>query len=286
MTKNNLPNNQEQNITKASGESAPFSTKKLMRSLRKAGAHEELAAQILREVKGQFFEGMPSRRIFQIAFRLLRRHKGEAIAARYHLKQAIFDLGPSGYPFELFVGALMSKKGYQVTTGQTCLGQYLNHEVDIVADSSKKIILAECKYHSKPGIKSGVQVPLYIKSRFDDIIERWSLMQQHYNKEFEGWLFTNTQFSGDAMKYGRGIGLRLIGWGHPNKGNLENMIEELKVYPVTCLTSLTKAQKASLLEQDIILCTQLTEAGNELRKMGVPSSRYKNVMKEISDLIT
>ena len=56
-----------------------------------------------------------------MAFNLLK-GKSKHVAAKYHLKGAIMELGPSGYPFEKFVAAILSHQGYKVQIGQIVKG--------------------------------------------------------------------------------------------------------------------------------------------------------------------
>ena len=86
-------------ITKASGERGPFSTRKLENSLKRAGASDAVIHTIVQKVTNKLFEGITTRAIYHIAFELLK-NKTTSTAAKYKLKRAIMELGPSGFPFE------------------------------------------------------------------------------------------------------------------------------------------------------------------------------------------
>ena len=124
-------------------------------------------------------------------------------AGKYRLKNAIMELGPTGYPFEHFVGAILRTQGYKVKVGVLIDGKCVQHEVDVVAEKDNKIIVVECKFHRSAGKKSDVKIPLYIRSRFNDIYDKWSADGTLGDKEYEGWLVTNTHFTTDAEKYGK-----------------------------------------------------------------------------------
>ena len=47
------------------------------------------------------------------------------------LKQAIMELGPSGFPFEQFVAELLKCRGYQIKVGVIVEGHCVNHEIDV-----------------------------------------------------------------------------------------------------------------------------------------------------------
>lgn len=58
---------------------------------------------------------MYTQEIYRHAFSLLRQHQTPA-AARYSLRRALFGLGPTGFPFEVFLGRLFESDGYTVKT--------------------------------------------------------------------------------------------------------------------------------------------------------------------------
>ena len=90
-------------IKKNSGELETFDINKLINSLRRAKADESLVQQIAHDVEGKIEDGMTTKKIYQMAFNILKR-KSRVSASKYKLKKALMELGPSGYPFEKFVG--------------------------------------------------------------------------------------------------------------------------------------------------------------------------------------
>ncbi|MFO7615831.1 MAG: hypothetical protein R6V75_01115, partial [Bacteroidales bacterium] len=84
-------------VTKASGEMEAFTSEKLEKSLRSAGAGEQLVQEIVADILDWIYEGVTTKKIYARAFALLRKKKTVA-AMRYNLKQAILELGPTGYP--------------------------------------------------------------------------------------------------------------------------------------------------------------------------------------------
>ncbi|HET6990550.1 MAG TPA: PD-(D/E)XK nuclease superfamily protein, partial [Bacteroidia bacterium] len=154
-------------ITKASGEKVPFSFQKLMKSLMRAGAGKKQALEIANEVEGKIYSGIETKKIYGIAFGLLR-GRSRHLAARYHLKAGIMELGPSGFPFEKYVGEILKHLGYSVKIGQTIQGHCVTHEVDVIAEKGEQRFMIECKYHNSPGIVCDVKIPLYIQARFKE----------------------------------------------------------------------------------------------------------------------
>jgi hypothetical protein len=158
-------------ITKASGEQVPFDVKKLSRSLQRSGASDETVQQVLAEVKEQLFTGISTKQIFQLAFSLLRR-ASRSFAARYKLKSAIMELGPSGYPFERYVGEILASQGYAIKIGEILPGHCVTHEIDVLAEKGDEHIMVECKYHNLPGNVCDVKIPLYISARFQAVVTK------------------------------------------------------------------------------------------------------------------
>ena len=88
-------------VKKYSGESVDFERTKLIESLMKSGADSALANQIADEVEKRLFEGISTKKIYQIAYNRLKKRQRTS-ATRYKIKKAIMELGPSGFPFEQF----------------------------------------------------------------------------------------------------------------------------------------------------------------------------------------
>lgn len=270
-------------ITKASGETVPFSTEKLKRSLERAGAIDDEIQIIIKEISGKLYEGIPTKKIYKIAFNLLKGNSRH-MAAKYHLKQAIMELGPSGYPFEKYIGEILRFQGYKITIGEIVQGKCVNHEIDVIAELDHHHFMIECKYHNHPGTFSDVKTPLYIQARFMDVEAQWLKLPGHGTKFHQGWVVTNTRFSSDAIQYGNCAGLKLLGWDYPSKGSLKDLIDTLGLYPITCLTTLTKTEKHHLLDRKIVLCKEICDNEQYLVQAGVNQTRIKNVLKESQQL--
>lgn len=271
-------------IRKQSGEKEAFDPDKLRASLRRAGASPRLAREVEEGIRPMLEDGMTTSAVYRKAFQTLRKLQ-RATAARYSLKKAIMELGPSGYPFEHFVGQLLSHMGYQIEVGRMVKGQCISHEVDVVAHNDHQQFMVECKYYNSQGKYCNVRVPLYIHSRFKDIEGRWKSTPGLEKRSFHGWVFTNTRFTGDAMEYARCVGLRMVSWDYPPREGLKDMIQQTGLFPVTVLTHLTRKQKQELLEQEIVLCRQLHRRQGVLDQLGLKPGVKKKVIDEIQDLI-
>jgi hypothetical protein len=270
-------------ITKASGQQVPFSPDKLMHSLQRAGADLELNEMILKEIRKRLYKGISTQQIYQMAFAMLEQNS-RSLAAKYKLKQAIMELGPSGFPFEKYVAALLSHQGFKVAVGKIVQGKCVSHEVDIIAEKTDEHFMIECKYHNLSGAVCDVKVPLYIQARFKDVEASWLKLHDHGSKFHQGWVVTNTRFTDDAIQYGTCAGLKLIGWNYPYGESLKEQVDSMSLYPVTCLTTLSKGEKQRLLEQKIVLCKELFDDEKALLRAGIKRSKINAVLEEAIQL--
>jgi Holliday junction resolvase-like predicted endonuclease len=270
-------------ITKASGDRVPFDVDKLTASLRRSGASEEVAQHIADTLLPKLVPGISTRKLYRMAFGLLRKRSKPA-AARYRLKQAIMDLGPSGFPFERFVARILEQDGYTTQVGVVVQGKCVTHEVDVIAEKKSRRYLIECKYRNTRGKVSDVKVPLYIQARFLDVEHSWRQEPGGDQRTHIGWVVTNTRFTSDALDYGLCAGLRMVGWDQPAKGSLKDRIDRSGLHPLTCLVSLTKAEKERLLEQGLVLARDVAQRPEALEAAMVKAPRMHMVMAEVREL--
>lgn len=269
-------------VIKHSGERAIFSIEKLKNSLRKSGAEEALVNEIANNVRDELYQGISTKEIYNRAFALLKKRK-KGYASKYKLKKAIYELGPTGFPFEKFVGAILFYSGYDVKTGQFLNGKCVTHEVDVVAHKNGQYIVAECKFHSDEGRNCNVKVPLYIHSRYRDILNNYG-DDNKGEKPNEGWVVTNTRFTEDALTYGKCVGLYLLSWDFPKDNGIKDRIDRLGLYPVTVSTLLSQREKQFLLSRDVVLCKQLIDDQFYLDHLGVSEKRKARILEEINIL--
>ena len=272
---------QDFDIIKSTGEKVKFSLQKLRRSLQRSGADTTDIEHILDIVRDELYQGISTKEIYNRAFALLKKKKS-VFASKYKLKKAIYELGPTGFPFEHFVAAVLKYSGYEVSVGQVVKGNCVSHEVDVIARKNGDYLVIECKFHSEEGRNCNVKVPLYIYSRYQDIKK-----QHQNNKEKEpneGWVVTNTRFTTDAIQYGTCIGLYLLSWDYPKNNSLKDRIDRLNLYPITVSTLLTNREKHFLLSRDIVLCKQLLGDVFYLDHLGISEQRKQKILKEINML--
>ncbi|WP_339736537.1 restriction endonuclease [uncultured Sunxiuqinia sp.] len=271
-------------IRKASGEQEPFAVEKLIRSLRNAGAEEGIIQQVTSDIQAWIYDGVSTQQIYARAFTLLRKKKSQ-VASRYKLKKAMMELGPTGYPFEHFVGHIMQRMGFSVEVGQTLQGHCVTHEVDVVATQDKQLHFVECKYGQNAGRIQNVKVPLYIRARVDDLIIKRKEAPEYAGFTFHGWVVTNTRFTSDAIDYGTCSGLKLLSWDYPPGNGLKDWIDREKLYPITVVKNLNNSQKQDLMERHIVTCRQLLDDPQLLAPLALSVSKTKALLKEIREIL-
>ena len=270
-------------IVKSSGEVVQFSLTKLKKSLKRTGADDEVIAYILETVQDELYQGITTKEIYNRAFALLKKKKN-VFASKYKLKKAIYELGPTGFPFEHFIGAILKYSGYKVAVGEILQGECVQHEVDIVAHKNNETTVVECKFHSEQGLVCNVKVPLYVHSRYRDVKNHWNTFKKHDTTLTQGWVVTNTRFTKDATEYGNCAGLYLLSWDYPLENSLKDIIDRLGLYPITVSTLLTNREKQFLLNRDVVLCRELIKDSFYLDHLGVSDTRKKRILAEIQQL--
>jgi hypothetical protein len=264
-------------ITKASGKRELFDSQKLETSLLNSGASQESAEHIVEHISKELEDGMSSSMIYDHAFFLLDRLEKPA-SARYSLRRALAELGPTGFPFEKFMADVFRACSFHVETNQFIKGHCAEHEIDLVAWNENKLIMAEAKFHNEIGLKSDLKVALYIKARFDDICG----IDYYYGKKRrldEGWLITNTKFTDKAIHYATCAGLRLVGWNFPVQGNLHDIIEDAAMHPITSLSSLSLNEKKTLIDAGVVLCRDVRNEAL-LKNLGFSREKIEAIIEE------
>jgi len=280
----NMNQRSQISIIKTSGERVKYDRDKLIAALRNSGAEEEQINRVVATVEKRVYDGISSRKIYEMAYSMLKK-ESHRFAGRYKLKKAIFELGPSGFPFETFVGRLFESFGYEVKTGQHIQGKCVQHEVDVVAINPGEQIIIECKFHSDYNGKTNVQVPLYIDSRFRDIEAEWVREKKYEKLNVKGFVVTNSRFTLDAIQYAECAGLGLISWDYPKQSSLKHYIDESGLHPLTSLHSLKKHEQKSLLEKGIVLSRELLDRSDLMKEIGIDENRIGRIRNEAQHLI-
>lgn len=268
-------------VRKSDGNEEYFSVEKLYNSLIRSKATVSEARAIIESLKDKIHQGISTKKIHSMAFRMLKKQSLKN-ASRYHLKKGMMELGPSGYAFEKYISDLFSELGYTTKTGLIYQGKCVTHEIDVFAENRDEIMLMECKYKNLVSLAVDVKVPLYIHSRFEDVLENGLL--EHTKKTFKGWIVTNSRFTEDAITYGRCKNMSLLSWDYPANKALKDLIDSTSLYPITCLTTLSSTEKRWFLDRKKVLVKDLVNNREILSKASISQKRIPKVMQEIINL--
>jgi hypothetical protein len=270
-------------VVKHSGNIVEFDSEKLKKSLLKSGAANDVVESILQSIQGEIYDSISTKQIYKMAFGLLKK-TSNSHAAQYNLRSAIQMLGPAGFFFEKYIARLFASEHYKTQTNLILQGKCVSHEIDVVIKKDDQISMIECKFHAGRDVVSDVKVPMYILSRFNDLKDRKQSIYTNNDKITSCWIVTNNRFSSDAIAFGNCSNINMLSWDYPKKENLRVKIDKDKLYPVTCLTTLTLAEKDKLLVLDVILANELINNSESLERIGLSPNRVKNVLKEVTDL--
>ena len=97
-------------------------------------------------------------------------------------------------------------------------------------------------------------------------------------------LATNTKFTLNAIQYGECAGITFLGWSYPVKENIAYFVEKYHVYPITCLTSISKKLKNDLIRHGLILCHDLIEKTNKLKQVVHNEKKLKAIVQEAREI--
>jgi hypothetical protein len=257
------------NVIKANGECESFSDDKVLGSILRSGIKKELAEEVLSHVKEKLYDNIPTSEIYNYINEYLGSTPGRG---KYSLKKSIMQLGPTGYPFEDFISEVLKMEGYRTEVGSMLSGKCVQHEIDILAEKDGKKIMVETKFHNDVGIKTDLHVSLYTKARFDDVKDGYGLD--------EAWLVTNTKVSIDAVAFAQCAGMKVLSWSYPENGSLRDLVEKWKLHPITALSTLTQAQKQTLMNNCIVLCKTIHENSSILDLLNIPPDKRNEIIEE------
>ena len=259
-------------ILKATGEKELFSEEKLRLSIQRAGIPKELIENVVTHVKSKLYEDIPTSEIYKHITEFLGNSSHPFSRSRYSLKQAIMDLGPTGYPFEDYISEILKMEGYETSVRQILTGKCISHEIDIVAEKNNIRSMIECKFHNNPGTRSQVHVSLYTKARFDDIKEK--------NNLSEVCLVTNTKITPDALRFAICSNMKVISWDYPQHNSFRDLIEKYKLHPITMLTTMSQNQKQLLLGNHVVLAKDICKNPSSLDILGLPADKKNSIVSE------
>jgi len=258
-------------VIKKSGQIEEFSEEKVLRSMRRVGLPSSLQPTVMQYIQERLYPNITTKEVFSFIMDFLQ-EKDRSSHLRFNLKQALLDLGPTGFPFEQYMARVFETMGYKAQTNLTFFGECVSHEIDLLIEKEGKRSIVEAKFHNQAGHKTDVQVALYTYARYLDVKEKHSI---------DGlWIVTNTHLTLDAITYANCKKIQLIGWNYPEKGNLQDLIEAPALYPITILTALSDEDKRRLLEEKVVLCHDLVGADGGIRNLVHSKDRFEEAQAD------
>jgi len=270
-------------ITNSNGEREPFSAEKVYRSAKRVGASRELAEKITKTIEKEIYPGITTLEIFKRVKKLLRQEIPKA-ALKFNLKKGMKKLGPTGFPFEKYIGAVLSRNGFEVKLNQHISGSCCKYEIDFAAKKNNLLYIGECKYHNLSGGRVHSDTALANYARFLDIKKG---KFNNKNLKIKSLLVTNTKFTSKSISYSNCVGMKLLGWNYPKNKGLEHIIDNQKLYPVTILPSLNKHLAEIFVSRKIILAQDILRINiaKFTRETKISEQQLKRLIKETEILL-
>ena len=272
-------------VTKADGTKQPFSKWKVVRTCLRMGATRAVAESIAEGIETRIYAGIETKKILQMIFRRLRKHK-PVIRHQIDLRKALSLLNPAP-DFERFIQLLLSEHGYEVSPNQIIRGRCVEHEVDAIARKNGKTCLVEVKHHFKYHTPTSLDVSRISRAVFEDVTEGHKLGLNNLQIDY-AMIICNTKLSEHAKRYADCRGISHIGWSSPPHHDLQTMIEEKKLYPITLLKGLNTENRKRLASNGIILLKQLTEKNPTAlrRQTGISKEKLESIRDKARTILS
>jgi HJR/Mrr/RecB family endonuclease len=264
-------------VTKFDGTQQPFDRNKVVKTCLRMGATKAAAESIADEVEARIYDGIETKKVLQMVYKLLRKHK-PSVKHQVDLRKALSLLG-SAPDFERFIQLLLAEHGYRVTPNQIVRGRCVEHEVDAVATRDGKTCIVEVKHHNHYHTRTNLDVSRISRAVFEDVTEGYELGLNRLKVDY-AMIVCNTKLTEHAKRYAECRGIRHIGWSSPANSDLQTMIEEKQAYPITFIKGLNAANRRMLTSNGIVLLKQLTESNPKKlrRRTGISRDKLESLL--------
>lgn len=259
-------------VIKADGSRQLFDREKVKRTCIRMGTTIKVAEKIVDRVEAKSYDGIETKKVLRMVFSLLGKYK-PSTKAQIDLRRAI-ALVKSKPDFEQFIQILLSEHNYKVTPNKIIRGKCVEHEIDAIARKDGRTYIVEVKHHYDYHKSSGLDVSRISRAVFEDITEGFELGLNKFNID-SAMIVCNTKLSSHSERYAQCRGIKHICWNHPPESDLQTMIEEKKLYPITYCKGLRKDERDKLSSARIILLKQIIEMSPEEIKRKTSIQRGK-----------
>lgn len=266
-------------VTKANGSKQLFDREKVVRTCMRMGASRDDAYAVTEKIESRLYDGISTRQILQMIFRFMRRYK-PGVSQLFDLKKGL-SLMNSKPEFEMFIQILLAHNGFEVEPNQILKGRCIDHEVDAVARKNGVTYFVEAKHHVSYHALTGLDESRIAQAVLEDVIDGYA-SGKNKMKIDRAMIVTNTRYSDHATIYGKCKNILQIGWNSPANFSLQNMIEEKKLYPLSCLRGLRREVRMRLVTSGIVLIKQLLDedSASIARKTGFSNVFVKELIEK------
>ncbi len=266
-------------VLKADGSRQLFDRRKVIKTCLRMGAEREAAEIIAEKIEMKAYDGIQTKKILQMIFRLLPKYK-PAVKHQIDLREAL-ALMRSKPDFERFIQILLREHGYEVIPNQIIRGRCVEHEVDAVASKDGETCFVEVKHHSNFHTPTSLDVSRIARAVFEDVTEGFELGLNNLKID-RPLIICNTKLSNHAERYAKCRGILHVGWSSPPESGLQAMIEEKKLYPMTYLKGLEARTREKIVSAEIILLRDFIERDPKevAIKTGIPKETISSIVKK------
>jgi hypothetical protein len=243
------------------------------------GASLQTANQVADKVEDRVYEGMPTKQILQLIFKFLRKDK-PGLKHLFDLRKGL-SLMSSKPEFEVFIQVLLSNHGFEVSPNRILKGRCVEHEVDAIARKDGVTFFVEAKHHFGYHALTGLDESRIARAVLEDVSEGFKLGTVDFKVD-KAMIVTNTRYSEHAIRYGQCRDIMQIGWNYPANRGLENLIEEKRLHPLSCLRGLNVNDRLRLVSSRLVLIKQvINQDPRELaEKTGLPRSNAESIVEK------
>jgi len=266
-------------VTKADGSKQLFDREKVVQTCLRMGADHQVAEQVAMQVERRLYEGITTREILQLIFRLMRKPK-PATRHLFDLRRGI-SLMASKPEFEVFIQEILAHSGFEVKPNTILRGLCGEHEADAIATKNGLTYFVEAKHHANYHALTGLDESRIARAILEDVTEGY---QQGVTKIKidKAVIVTNTKYSSHALAYGGCRGILQIGWTTPERSGLRDVVEKHKLYPLSCLRGVSVETRLRLVDAGIVLIKQVLEHDADFyeRKLGLAHQTVLSLMEK------
>lgn len=266
-------------VTKADGTKQLFDKGKILKTCLRMGATRDIAEEIAEKIEINIYDGIETRRILQMIFRQLSKYK-PAIKHQIDLRRALSLMKPAP-DFERYIQILLGEHSYEITPNQIIRGKCVEHEVDAIAVKNGETYIVEVKHHFNYHTPTGLDTSRIARAVLEDVKEGFKLGLNEMKID-RAMIVCNTKLSEHAKQYTKCRRIHHIGWSSPPNHDLQTMIEEKKLYPITYIKGLSNMAKEKLASAEIILLKQITAKNPEelRRETRIPKETLESIINK------